>query len=79
MLEIEIQDSAPGVSKQNQKRLFQRFYRVEQSRSRVHGGSGLGLALCSQIVSAHQGAITANDSPLGGLSIKVTLPIKLEA
>ncbi len=75
-LRIQIQDSAPGVLKQDQIKLFERFYRVEKSRSRIYGGSGLGLALCSQIVEAHQGTICAQDSPLGGLSISITLPIK---
>jgi len=74
-LEIKINDSAPGVSKNNQKKLFERFYRVEQSRSRVYGGSGLGLALCSQIVEAHQGTINTQDSPLGGLTINIILPL----
>jgi len=72
---IMIQDSAPGVVRAAQEKLFDRFYRVEQSRNRNHGGSGLGLALCKQIVEAHQGTITALDSHLGGLSIKMTFPL----
>lgn len=71
-LELIIQDSAPGVSSECQAKLFERFYRVEQSRSREHGGSGLGLSLCKQIVEAHQGRIIAEDSPLGGLRMKIT-------
>ncbi len=78
-LEIQIQDSAPAVSKPDQSKLFERFYRIEKSRNRNHGGSGLGLALCSQIVEAHQGTITAEDSPLGGLSIVITLPVSMES
>ncbi len=78
-LEIQIQDSAPGVSRADQEKLFERFYRVEKSRNRNHGGSGLGLALCTQIVEAHQGSIVAEDSPLGGLSIVISLPIKMES
>ncbi|WDD98850.1 ATP-binding protein [Thalassomonas actiniarum] len=74
-LEIQIQDSAPGVAVEKQARLFERFYRVEASRSRKYGGSGLGLALCKQIIEAHQGTITAMSSPLGGLCIKLTLPL----
>ena len=77
-LELEIQDSAPGVTTEEQPKLFDRFYRVEQSRSRNHGGSGLGLALCKKIVEAHRGAIIAIDSPLGGLSIRITLPLNKE-
>ncbi len=75
-LDIIIEDSAPGVAKESQEKLFERFYRVEQSRNRNHGGSGLGLSLCQQIVAAHQGTISAFDSSLGGLSIKISLPIQ---
>lgn len=75
-LDIIIEDSAPGVASQAQQKLFDRFYRVEQSRNRNHGGSGLGLSLCKQIVEAHQGTITALDSSIGGLCIKISLPIK---
>jgi len=75
-LDILIEDSAPGVASSVQPKLFERFYRVEQSRSRSHGGSGLGLSLCKQIVEAHQGTITAQDSSLGGLSIKISLPMQ---
>ncbi|WP_281559302.1 ATP-binding protein [Thalassomonas sp. RHCl1] len=74
-LEIQIQDSAPGVAADKQPKLFEHFYRVEASRSRKYGGSGLGLALCKQIIEAHQGTITAMSSPLGGLCIKLTLPL----
>jgi two-component system sensor histidine kinase BaeS len=74
-VDILIEDSAPGVATDVQQKLFERFYRVEQSRNRNHGGSGLGLSLCKQIVEAHQGSITALDSSLGGLSIKICLPV----
>ncbi len=74
MLEIQIQDSSPGVPKKVQQKLFERFYRVEQSRNRKHGGSGLGLSLCQQIVEAHQGSIAASDSTLGGLNMIIRFP-----
>lgn len=73
-LHIQIQDSAPGVPLAIQDKLFERFYRVEPSRNRGYGGSGLGLALCKQIIDAHQGEISTSDSSLGGLSINITLP-----
>jgi two-component system sensor histidine kinase BaeS len=72
---IQIQDSAPGVPLNIQDKLFERFYRVEPSRNRGSGGSGLGLALCKQIVDAHQGTIGTSDSSFGGLSINITLPV----
>ena len=72
---LTLQDSAPCVPKEVHNRLFDRFFRVESSRNREHGGSGLGLALCKQITDAHQGKIVASDSPLGGLKITIQLPL----
>ncbi|MGO2011268.1 MAG: ATP-binding protein [Pseudoalteromonas sp.] len=57
-IELTLQDSAPGVLPDDLQQLFERFYRFEKSRSREHGGSGLGLALCKQIVEAHGGQIS---------------------
>jgi two-component system, OmpR family, sensor histidine kinase BaeS len=71
---IDFDDSAPGVPPDSLTRLFERFYRVEASRSRANGGAGLGLALCRSIVDAHGGDIRADHSPLGGLRVRVTLP-----
>jgi two-component system sensor histidine kinase BaeS len=72
---LNFQDSAPGVPESALERLFDRLYRVEGSRSRAHGGAGLGLALCKNIVEAHEGAIAARPSPLGGLWITITFPL----
>jgi signal transduction histidine kinase len=67
-------DSAPSVSPDMLPRLFDRFFRVDASRNRANGGSGIGLALCQTVVEAHGGAICAESSPLGGLRIGITLP-----
>lgn len=72
---IEFHDSAPGVPNPAYPRLFERLYRVDASRSRATGGSGLGLAICKAIVEAHSGSIEASASPLGGLAIRIELPI----
>lgn len=72
---IDVQDSAPGVAQEHLPRLFERFFRVEPSRNRSSGGSGLGLSICQRIAEAHDGRITAQPSPLGGLWIRVELPI----
>jgi two-component system sensor histidine kinase BaeS len=72
---IEFQDSAPGVAGEELDRLFDRLYRVEASRSRSSGGAGLGLAICKNIVEAHEGDISAHQSPLGGVVIRVALPL----
>ena len=68
-------DSEPGVCEHELTKLFDRFYRVEGSRSRNHGGAGLGLAICSNIVEAHNGTIHAHSSSLKGITIRIELPI----
>ena len=71
---VNIKDSSPGVTEEERKKLFNRLFRVEGSRSRASGGAGLGLAICRNIVEAHEGAIEAFSSPLGGIWMKITLP-----
>ncbi|MDD2582577.1 MAG: ATP-binding protein [Desulfuromonadaceae bacterium] len=72
---VNIKDSGPGVTEEERKKLFDRLYRVEGSRSRSSGGAGLGLAICRNIVEAHEGAIEALHSPFGGIWMKITLPL----
>ncbi|WP_051207756.1 ATP-binding protein [Saccharospirillum impatiens] len=64
-------DSAPGVPDDALALLFDRLYRVDASRSRASGGSGLGLSIVRSIVDAHHGQVTATHSPLGGLVVSV--------
>jgi len=71
---IVVEDSAPGVPDDAMPQLFDRLYRVDDSRNRNRGGSGLGLAICKGIVETHGGTITASPSTLGGLRIEVELP-----
>lgn len=73
-LVLDFQDTAPGVPEQELSRLFERFYRVEVSRSRTFGGAGLGLAISRNIIEAHEGRISARLSPLGGLWVRIELP-----
>ena len=74
-LQVQLDDSAPGVPAHELPRIFERLYRAETSRNRDHGGSGLGLAICRAIVLAHGGTLTAEASPLGGLRITLNLPL----
>ncbi|WP_235210526.1 ATP-binding protein [Caballeronia sordidicola] len=67
--QLDIQDSLPGVPAEALPHLFERLYRVDESRSRQSGGAGLGLALCRAIVTAHGGTTEARPSPLGGVWI----------
>jgi two-component system, OmpR family, sensor histidine kinase BaeS len=73
-IQVTLDDCPPGVAPDHQQRIFERLYRVENSRSRKTGGAGLGLAICKNIVDAHQGSITAGSSPLGGLQIRISFP-----
>lgn len=72
---VDIKDSGPGVTEEERGKLFDRLYRVEGSRNRSSGGAGLGLAICRNIVEAHEGAIEALHSPLGGIWLRITLPL----
>ncbi|WP_347262059.1 ATP-binding protein [Rudaea sp.] len=71
---LAIDDTPPGVPAESLPLLFERLYRVDDSRARNRGGAGLGLAICRAIVEAHGGTIRAEASQLGGLSILVDLP-----
>ncbi|WP_306396662.1 ATP-binding protein [Telluria beijingensis] len=71
---LMLDDSAPGVPDDSLARLAERFYRVDPSRSRAHGGAGLGLALCRRLLEAQGGALAFAHSPLGGLRVTVSLP-----
>jgi two-component system sensor histidine kinase BaeS len=74
-LELVWADSPPGVPEHALPHLLERLYRLEVSRNRARGGSGLGLAIVHNIVLAHQGQITAQNSPLGGLQLIIGLPL----
>lgn len=78
-VQLDIQDTAPGVPDEALPKLFNRLYRVEKSRNRSLGGAGLGLAICLQIVKAHHGTINAKHSTSGGLWVQVSLPLAKEA
>lgn len=71
---LSVEDNGPGIAPQHLERLFDRFYRVEESRSRDQGGAGLGLAIARSIVDAHGGRIWF-ESELGqGTRVQVWLP-----
>lgn len=72
---IEFADSAPGVAAEHLPQLFDRLFRVDSSRNRAAGGSGLGLSICASIVKAHGGSISAAPSNFGGVAVSVSLPL----
>jgi len=71
---IEIEDSGAGVPAQELSKLFDRFYRVDEGRSRDSGGTGLGLAIARWNVEAHGGTITAANVPSSGCLLRILLP-----
>lgn len=65
-VEVVVDDDGPGVPAPDRERIFERFVRLDESRDRQQGGSGLGLALVASIAEAHGGSVTCTQSPLGG-------------
>lgn len=71
---VRVQDSGIGIPHGDQQHIFDRFYRVDKSRSRAQGGSGLGLAIVKKIVEDHSGSITVESTPDAGSTFTITLP-----
>ena len=72
---LVLDDSAPGVPDPMLARLGERFFRVDASRSRAHGGAGLGLALCRRLLEAQGAQLSFGQSGLGGLHASVRIPL----
>jgi signal transduction histidine kinase len=73
-IEVTIDDEGPGIPEQELSRVFDPFYRVEQSRGPETGGVGLGLAIAQSIVQGHGGELTLGNRPVAGLRASITLP-----
>ncbi|MDU5288551.1 ATP-binding protein [Negativicoccus succinicivorans] len=71
---LTVKDTGVGIPIEQQNYIFERFYRVEQSRSKETGGSGLGLAIVKHIVALHHGELALTSQPKEGTAITVTLP-----
>ena len=71
---LRVTDTGPGIPPEHQARIFDRFYRLDQPRTRDAGGSGLGLAICRWIAEAHGGQIDVASQPGAGSTFTVLLP-----
>ena len=76
---LEVADDGPGMTAAEGARVFERFYRADPSRSRRHGGSGLGLSIVAAIVKAHGGQVKADAAPGRGATFTVRLPASAPA
>ncbi len=74
-IRLIFEDSPPGVTDDEIDKIFDRLYRVDPSRKRAANASGLGLSISASIIQAHHGTISARSSKLGGLAIKIELPL----
>lgn len=72
---IAVVDHGDGIPPQLQERIFERFFRADSSRTRDTGGSGLGLAIVASIVALHNGRVEVLDTPGGGATFRVSLPL----
>jgi two-component system, OmpR family, sensor kinase len=76
---IEVVDHGPGLSPEQMQRVFERFYRADEARTRQTGGTGLGLAIVNALVTAHGGAVAVESAPGRGATFRVALPLAPEA
>jgi two-component system, OmpR family, sensor kinase len=72
---VSVVDHGEGIPPQIREKIFQRFWRADSSRNRDTGGSGLGLAIAASIVAAHKGEIRVLETPGGGATFQVSLPL----
>jgi signal transduction histidine kinase len=72
---ISIEDTGIGIPVESLDKIFDRFYRVDEARSRTHGGSGLGLSIARWIAEAHHGSISVQSTPGMGSCFTVHLPL----
>jgi heavy metal sensor kinase len=77
VVQVQIDDDGPGIPAADRSRVFDRFVRLDISRERGTGTTGIGLAIAREIAHAHQGEITLEERPGGGTRAVVTLPLGL--
>ncbi len=76
---LDVTDHGPGMSPEQAHRVFERFYRADQARTRATGGSGLGLAIVNALVAAHGGVASVRTAPDRGATFRIALPLDPDA
>jgi signal transduction histidine kinase len=76
---LSVEDDGPGVAVADRERIFDRFVRLDESRSRASGGAGLGLSIAREIVRGHGGVLSLGDSRLGGAAFDMRIPLRRAA
>ena len=72
---ITVEDDGDGIPPAQRERVFERFVRLDESRSRGGGGAGLGLSIVHEIAVAHGGSVQVTTSTLGGAAFEIRLPV----
>ena len=76
MIAFSVKDTGIGIPPDKTQNIFKRFYQVDDSRSGLKRGSGLGLQICKRIAEAHGGSICVKQNTDKGVSFIVTMPVK---
>ena len=75
VISIQVLDRGIGIPREHLPRLFERFYRVDKSRSRRLGGTGLGLAIVKHVAQVHGGTVSVESEPGKGSTFTITIPL----
>lgn len=70
-----VADDGDGVAEADRERIFERFVRLDEARTRDDGGAGLGLAIARDVAARHGGTLTVRDAPAGGALFELRLPL----
>ncbi|HEX6452034.1 MAG TPA: HAMP domain-containing sensor histidine kinase [Trebonia sp.] len=76
---LDVEDDGPGMTAEQSRRVFERFYRADAARNRASGGTGLGLAIVAGLVAAHGGTVSVKSAPGEGADFQVKLPLSPDA